>query len=117
GLSTGSLSGTWTEGGWMSLVLGSSVSLVAYGSFSTIGGGIEGPSYEIPLQVVMALASFRGFGMNEKVKKKKEEEHLCSFLNRSLDCLNLEHLDRLYLTHCKMYLTVAIRKNRDEDIA
>nr|GFB40813.1 reverse transcriptase domain-containing protein [Tanacetum cinerariifolium] len=43
GFSTGSLSGTWTEGGWMSSVLGSSVSLVAYGSFSTHGGGFEGP--------------------------------------------------------------------------
>nr|GFB38477.1 hypothetical protein [Tanacetum cinerariifolium] len=52
-----------TKGGWMFLVLGSSVSFVASGSFSTTGGGIEGPSYEIPLRVVMALASFLGFGM------------------------------------------------------
>nr|GEY63099.1 reverse transcriptase domain-containing protein [Tanacetum cinerariifolium] len=48
---------------WMSLVLGSSVSFVASGSFSTPGGGIGGPSYEIPLLVVIALASFLGFGM------------------------------------------------------
>nr|GFD24995.1 hypothetical protein [Tanacetum cinerariifolium] len=40
-----------------------SVSFVASGSFSITGGGIGGPSYEIPLQVVMALASFLGFGM------------------------------------------------------
>nr|GEV27800.1 hypothetical protein [Tanacetum cinerariifolium] len=48
----------------MFLVLGSSVSFVASGSFSTTDGGIGGPSYEIPLRVVMALASFFGFGMN-----------------------------------------------------
>nr|GEW42004.1 hypothetical protein [Tanacetum cinerariifolium] len=47
----------------ISLVLGSFVSFVASGSFSTTGGGIGGPSYEIPLRVVMALASFLGFGM------------------------------------------------------
>nr|GFB48447.1 hypothetical protein [Tanacetum cinerariifolium] len=35
----------------------------ASGSFSIIGGGIKGLSYEIPLRVVMALASFLGFGM------------------------------------------------------
>ncbi|GJY52499.1 hypothetical protein Tco_0443346 [Tanacetum coccineum] len=49
--------------GWMSSVLGSSVSFVTSGSFSTTGGGIGGPSYEAPLRVVMALASFLGFGM------------------------------------------------------
>nr|GFB93217.1 hypothetical protein [Tanacetum cinerariifolium] len=54
---------TWTDGGWMSSVLGSSVSLVASGSFSTPGGGIGGPSYEIPLLVVISLASFLGFEM------------------------------------------------------
>ncbi|GKF89165.1 hypothetical protein Tco_0263128, partial [Tanacetum coccineum] len=32
-------------------------------SFSTTGGGIGGPSYETPLRVVIALASFLGFGM------------------------------------------------------
>nr|GFD16475.1 hypothetical protein [Tanacetum cinerariifolium] len=43
GSSIGSLlsSGTWTEGGWMFLVIGSSVSFVASGSFSITGGGIE----------------------------------------------------------------------------
>nr|GEV33867.1 RNA-directed DNA polymerase, eukaryota [Tanacetum cinerariifolium] len=39
------------------------VFVVASGSFSITGGGIGGPSYEIPLRVVMALASFLGFGM------------------------------------------------------
>ncbi|GJS23296.1 putative reverse transcriptase domain-containing protein [Tanacetum coccineum] len=47
----------------MSSVLGSSVSFVTSGSFSTIGDGIRGPSYEAPLRVVMALASFLGFGI------------------------------------------------------
>ncbi|GKC38430.1 hypothetical protein Tco_1050814, partial [Tanacetum coccineum] len=47
----------------MSLVLGSSVSFVTSGSFSTTGSGIGGPSYEAPLRVVIALASFLGFGM------------------------------------------------------
>ncbi|GKA10442.1 hypothetical protein Tco_0689875 [Tanacetum coccineum] len=49
GSSVGSLSlvGSWTNGGgWMSSVLGSSVSFVASLSFSTTGGGIGGPSYE-----------------------------------------------------------------------
>ncbi|GJX16485.1 hypothetical protein Tco_0217317 [Tanacetum coccineum] len=55
---------SWTNGGgWMSLVLGSSVSFVTSISFSTTGGGIGGPSYEIPLRVVIALASFIGFRM------------------------------------------------------
>ncbi|GJZ36021.1 hypothetical protein Tco_0581838 [Tanacetum coccineum] len=50
---------SWTNGGgWMSSVLGISVSFVASLSFSTIGGGIGGPSYETPLRVVIALASF-----------------------------------------------------------
>nr|GFB16794.1 hypothetical protein [Tanacetum cinerariifolium] len=48
---------------WMSSVLGSSVSLVASDSFSTPGGAIKGPFYETPLLVVIALASFLGFGM------------------------------------------------------
>ncbi|GJR25408.1 hypothetical protein Tco_1101640, partial [Tanacetum coccineum] len=46
----------------MSSVLGSSISFVTLGSFSTTGGGIGGPSYETPLRVVIALASFLGFG-------------------------------------------------------
>nr|GFA32112.1 hypothetical protein [Tanacetum cinerariifolium] len=46
-----------------SRVLGSFVSFVASGSISTTGGGIGGPSYEIPLWVVMALALFLRFGM------------------------------------------------------
>ncbi|GKD82790.1 hypothetical protein Tco_1349629 [Tanacetum coccineum] len=54
---------SWTIGGWMSSVLGSSVSFVTSPSFSTTGGGIGGPSYETPLRVVIALASFLGFGM------------------------------------------------------
>ncbi|GKG51921.1 hypothetical protein Tco_0544559, partial [Tanacetum coccineum] len=42
----------WTNGGgWMSSVLGSSVSFVTSLSFSSIGGGIRGPSYEAPLHV------------------------------------------------------------------
>ncbi|GJU91877.1 reverse transcriptase [Tanacetum coccineum] len=47
----------------MSSVFGSTVSFVTSGSFSTTGGGIGGPSYEAPLRVVIALASFLGFGM------------------------------------------------------
>ncbi|GJW47800.1 hypothetical protein Tco_0079446 [Tanacetum coccineum] len=47
----------------ISVVLGSSVSFVTSGSFSTTGSGIGGPSYEAPLHVVIALASFLGFGM------------------------------------------------------
>ncbi|GKD57132.1 hypothetical protein Tco_1290519 [Tanacetum coccineum] len=47
----------------MSSVLGSSVSFVTSGSFSTTSDGIGGPSYEVPLRVVIALASFLGFGM------------------------------------------------------
>ncbi|GKC96762.1 hypothetical protein Tco_1162204 [Tanacetum coccineum] len=47
----------------MSSVFGNIVSFVTSGSFSTIGDGIGGPSYEAPLRVVMALASFLGFGM------------------------------------------------------
>ncbi|GKF81315.1 hypothetical protein Tco_0239917 [Tanacetum coccineum] len=55
---------SWTNGeGWMSSVLGSSVSFVTSRSFSTTGGGIGGPSYETPLRVVIALASFLRFGM------------------------------------------------------
>ncbi|GJY89002.1 retrovirus-related pol polyprotein from transposon TNT 1-94 [Tanacetum coccineum] len=38
-------------------------SFLTSGSFSTIGDGIGGPSYETPLRVVIALASFLGFGM------------------------------------------------------
>ncbi|GKG25866.1 hypothetical protein Tco_0399012, partial [Tanacetum coccineum] len=52
-----------TGGGWMSSVLGSSVSFVTSLSFSTTGGGIGGPLYETPLRVVIALVSFLGFGM------------------------------------------------------
>nr|GFB81598.1 hypothetical protein [Tanacetum cinerariifolium] len=74
--------------------LGSSVSFVASGSFSIIDGGIGGPSYEIPLRVVMALASFLRFGM-----------------------LSLKHLDHLGSTHCKTYPAGAIWRNRDEDIS
>ncbi|GKF85276.1 hypothetical protein Tco_0250174, partial [Tanacetum coccineum] len=47
----------------MSSMLGSSVSFVTSGSFSTIGSEIGGPSYEAPLRVVISLASFLGFGM------------------------------------------------------
>ncbi|GKF11623.1 hypothetical protein Tco_0049549 [Tanacetum coccineum] len=47
----------------MSSVLGSSVSFVTLGSFSTTGGKIGGPSYEAPLRMVIALPSFLGFGM------------------------------------------------------
>ncbi|GKG23260.1 hypothetical protein Tco_0391296, partial [Tanacetum coccineum] len=47
----------------MSSVLGSSVSFVTSFSFSNTGGGIGGPLYEAPLRVVIALASFLGFGM------------------------------------------------------
>ncbi|GKF84851.1 hypothetical protein Tco_0249749, partial [Tanacetum coccineum] len=54
----------WANGGgWMFSVLGSSVSFVTSLSFSTTGGGIGDPSYETPLRVVIALASFLGFGM------------------------------------------------------
>ncbi|GKF90741.1 hypothetical protein Tco_0274442, partial [Tanacetum coccineum] len=49
--------------GWMSSVFRNTVSFVTSGSFSTTGGGIGGPSYEAPLRVVIALASFLGFGM------------------------------------------------------
>ncbi|GJS31774.1 hypothetical protein Tco_1466626 [Tanacetum coccineum] len=60
GSSIGSLVCSWTNGGgWMSSVLGSSVSFVTSLSFSTTGGGIGGPSYETS-KVVIALASFLG---------------------------------------------------------
>nr|GEW71764.1 putative reverse transcriptase domain-containing protein [Tanacetum cinerariifolium] len=79
----------------MFAVLSSSVSFVASCSFSTTGGGIGGPSYEIPLWVVVALASFLGFGMrfvgdqkNERVNKT-EEDHSYSLSNRSLDFVNI----------------------------
>nr|GEZ69045.1 hypothetical protein [Tanacetum cinerariifolium] len=75
------------EGGWMFSMLGSSVSFVALGSFSTTGGGIGGSSYEIPLRVVMALALFLGFRM-----------------------LNLKHLDHLGSTHYKTCPTDAVEK-------
>nr|GEU82792.1 hypothetical protein [Tanacetum cinerariifolium] len=39
---------------------GITVSFVASGAFSTTGGEIEGPSYETPLQVVIAFISFFG---------------------------------------------------------
>ncbi|GKF46344.1 hypothetical protein Tco_0136146 [Tanacetum coccineum] len=45
------------------LSLDGSVSFVTSLSFSTTGGGIGGPSYETALRVVIALASFLGFGM------------------------------------------------------
>ncbi|GKG14038.1 hypothetical protein Tco_0350998, partial [Tanacetum coccineum] len=67
----------------MSLVLGSSVSFVTLGSFSTTGGGIGGPSYEAPLRVLIALALFLGFGMvllgtdiQEKNKKKAKSKQI-----------------------------------------
>nr|GEX66322.1 hypothetical protein [Tanacetum cinerariifolium] len=41
----------------------SSISFVVSGSFSITDDGIGGPSYEILLRVVMALASFLGLGM------------------------------------------------------
>nr|GEW15496.1 reverse transcriptase domain-containing protein [Tanacetum cinerariifolium] len=59
---------TWNSG-WMSLVLGSSVSLVALGSLSITGGGIEGPLYEIPLLVVIALALPFGLGMCMRTRR------------------------------------------------
>nr|GEV97888.1 hypothetical protein [Tanacetum cinerariifolium] len=52
-----------SQGCWMFSVLGSSVFFVASSSISITGGRIGGPSYELPLRVVMALASFLGFGM------------------------------------------------------
>nr|GFA31648.1 hypothetical protein [Tanacetum cinerariifolium] len=55
----GSLS-SWTDGGLMFSVLGSSVSFVASGFFSTTGGGIEGPSYEIPLWLLWLWLHFLG---------------------------------------------------------
>ncbi|GJQ89928.1 BRI1 kinase inhibitor 1-like protein [Tanacetum coccineum] len=66
GSSIGSLSlvCSWTNGGWMSSVLGSSVSFVTSLSFSTTGGGIGGPSYEIPIRVVYChWLSFLGLEM------------------------------------------------------
>ncbi|GJT29119.1 hypothetical protein Tco_0909394 [Tanacetum coccineum] len=51
-----------TMEGWMSAELVSSLSL-SLGSFSTTADGIGGPSYEALLHVVIALASFLGFGM------------------------------------------------------
>nr|GFB52578.1 hypothetical protein [Tanacetum cinerariifolium] len=59
---------------------------------------------------------FVGDQKNEKVKKKKEE-HSYSLSNRSLDFLNLKHLDRLGSMRYKTCLAGAIRKNRDEDIS
>ncbi|GKG50027.1 hypothetical protein Tco_0518801, partial [Tanacetum coccineum] len=65
GSSIGSLSlvCSLTNGGWTSLVLGSSVSFVTSLSFSTTGGRIGGSSYLTPLRVVISLASFLEFGM------------------------------------------------------
>ncbi|GKG55902.1 hypothetical protein Tco_0574796, partial [Tanacetum coccineum] len=37
--------------------------LLPHFPFPPPGGGIGGPSYETPLRVVIALASFLGFGM------------------------------------------------------
>ncbi|GJV02772.1 retrovirus-related pol polyprotein from transposon TNT 1-94 [Tanacetum coccineum] len=49
---------SWTNGGgWMSSVLGSSVSFVTSGSFSTTGGGIGGPSNCKTYQVDVILRS------------------------------------------------------------
>ncbi|GJU02433.1 hypothetical protein Tco_1112771 [Tanacetum coccineum] len=60
--------------------------LVTSLSFSTTGGGIRGPSYETPLRVVIALASFLGFGM---VLLGKELELEGGFVWVVLDKLDL----------------------------
>ncbi|GJT56615.1 hypothetical protein Tco_0991669 [Tanacetum coccineum] len=55
---------SWINGGgWMFRCLVLRYPWVTSLSFSTTGGGIGGPSYETPLRVVIALASFLGFGM------------------------------------------------------
>ncbi|GKA58714.1 hypothetical protein Tco_0758027 [Tanacetum coccineum] len=58
---------------------GSSVSFVTSLSFSTTGGGIGGPSYETPLRVVIALASFLGFGMVLLGKELELEDYKAEY--------------------------------------
>ncbi|GJY27560.1 hypothetical protein Tco_0403327 [Tanacetum coccineum] len=78
----------------MSSVLGSSVSFVTSSSFSTTGGKIGGPSYEAPLRMVIAFASFLGF----RIVLLGNELELEAWLN------------------CKTYQVDVIPRNHDEDI-
>ncbi|GKA50448.1 hypothetical protein Tco_0743521 [Tanacetum coccineum] len=76
----------------MSSVLGSSVSFVTSLSFSTTGGGFGGPSYETPLRVVIALASFLGFGM-VLLGKEFELEVILSSREAAICCISKELLE------------------------
>ncbi|GJS57581.1 hypothetical protein Tco_0652365 [Tanacetum coccineum] len=77
----------------MSAELVSSLSL-SLGSFSTTADGIGGPSYEALLHVVIALASFLGFGM----------------------VLHGNELELEAWLNCKTYQVDVIPRNHDEDI-
>ncbi|GKA98061.1 hypothetical protein Tco_0825955 [Tanacetum coccineum] len=69
---------------------------VTHFPYSTTGGGIGGPSYETPLRVVIALASFLGFGMVLLGKELELEELLeDEELERGASVLTLESLARL----------------------
>nr|GEY36912.1 hypothetical protein [Tanacetum cinerariifolium] len=78
-----------------------SVSFVASGSFSTTGGGIEGPSYEIPLRVVMDLALFLGFGM---VLLGRELELEALNLKKNIKCFNVAAEELSAVKHKLMLL-------------
>ncbi|GJS66701.1 hypothetical protein Tco_0681265 [Tanacetum coccineum] len=82
----------------MSSVLGSSVSFVTSLSFSTTGGGIGGPSYETPLRVVIALASFLGFGMVLLGKELELEggDKLVSWSSKKQDCTLMSSAEAEY---------------------
>ncbi|GJY24283.1 hypothetical protein Tco_0397941 [Tanacetum coccineum] len=76
-----------------------SVSFVTSLSFSTTGGGIGGPSYETPLRVVIALASFLGFGMVLLGKELDLKVVVVSKLRLSFDSSVCErHLDDVILS-------------------
>ncbi|GJU40728.1 hypothetical protein Tco_1193685 [Tanacetum coccineum] len=101
----------------MSSVLGSSVSFVTSLSFSTTGGGIGGPSYETPLRVVIALASFLGFGMVLLGKELELEAKPSEVVLRFYHLLqNLRHLDRLNSKNYKKYRVGGVPRSHGEDI-
>ncbi|GJX31944.1 retrovirus-related pol polyprotein from transposon TNT 1-94 [Tanacetum coccineum] len=86
---------SWTnEGGWMSSVLDSSASFVTSLSFSTTGGRIGGPSYETPLRVVIAMASFLGFGM--QLKQQDEHSDQLVHMKKFRDNTPHDNSDKLY---------------------